>query len=338
MPKLILLSFTPIDAPGGVPRWNRDLMAAFPEGIVEHYSWWDVLTAGNRDDSDVPEWDKALVLASWLQMSKKVSRDDVIVGDGFWADGFKSMGFPNVVSVAHGIWSHLTKEDVEAGKQPEFPLHHARQVEFRRRFLGQGGKIVAVSEFIRDSMHAQWGFGPVPVINNGVDMEEWNPKKALMPWEDGRLIIHGVTTTNKGFDHIAAVKTTFPNDRVMLLDEAASKLKMAKQQALASADVVVFPSAHEGNSYFFMEALACGAPVVAYDVGYAYELKRLIKSALAGVVLDRRSRSPGATVDGIRTLEKCPASSFDPRSVAVPVERFRSEWREYLKLEFGFEP
>jgi len=332
--QIVLISYTPLDAGGGVPRWNRDFVAGFPG--TKHFSWWSI--PGVEYEHPPVEWDAANGLGTWLHSTKNVSRDDIIIADGFWGERLSELGY-NVISVAHGIWSHLTKEDVDAGKQAEFPIHNAHQVNHRRKHLGRGGKIVAVSDFIADQMWQQWGFGS-QVINNAIDLKKFDELPRLPSWLDERLVIHGVTTANKGFDHIDAVKQALPNDDVLLLDDAAKTYKLEKYTALKNADLVVQPSAYEGNSYFVLETLACDVPIVAYRVGLLYSISKIAKQhgidACIGGLIDRKLRSPEETAKVTKFILESVCrdrSQYNPRKVAelFSIQRFHDEWKTYLE-------
>lgn len=336
--KIVLTSFTPIGAGGGVPRWNRDFMAGFPKGRVIHYSWADVIKATGRD-APLPEWEKARTLNAWLRATKKIEKDDIILTDGFWGIGLED--FPNVISVAHGNWGHVTKDDVDAGIKPEFPQHHAVQIDYRRNHLKRGGRIVAVSDFIANQCKLQWGF-EMPVINNGIDTKKFVPVIGEKIKRKRPVIVHGVTTTNKGFDHVDEVKKLDAD--VILLDDAPSFFSIPKYPALAQADIVLVPSAHEGNSYFVLEALASGVPVVGYNVGLMYRALR--ENAPVGRILDRRDRTKEATAEGVKFVLKNLVQSkenefklrCEPREWVsqFSVEKFQEEWRGYLRVEMDF--
>lgn len=335
--QIVLLSFTSLDAGGGVPRWNRDFVAGFPG--TKHYSYQDfVQNAGTLTDNIPHEWDAANALNYWLHMTKRVTMDDVIISDGFWGERLSALGY-NVISVAHGIWSHLTKDDVDAGQQPEFPAHNAIQVKHRRDHLSRGGKIVAVSDFISEQMKLQWGFDS-RVINNAIDLKKFDKLPRLPSWLDERLIIHGVTTANKGFDHIDAVKAALPNDDVLLLDKAAETYQLEKYTMLKNCDLVVQPSAYEGNSYFVLETLACGVPIVAYKVGLLHSISKIAKQhgieACVGGLIDRKLRSPAETAKVAKFILESvmrDRTCYNPRQVAelFSIERFHDEWRNYLE-------
>lgn len=339
--QIVLISFTPLDAGGGVPRWNRDFVSGFPG--TKHFSAWDI--PGYQGGGF--EWDVARGLNLWLHNSKKIGYDDIVVADGFWGELLSALGY-NVISIAHGIWSHLTIEDVQQGKQAEFPAHNAAQVAHRRDHLARGGKIVAVSDFISYQMKCQWGFDSI-TINNAIDLEKFHPATAgewgSWHWDDDPVVIHGVTTANKGFDHIEAVKKAIPSPgEVLLLDEAAQKWEMEKYKALRLAHMVVQPSAYEGNSYFVLETLASGTPIVAYDVGLLWSIKEIAKrngiEPCIGAIIPRKYRSPEETAkvakficDSVVRDGSTGRNQYNPRQVAelFSIQRFHDQWRNYLE-------
>ncbi len=336
MRDIVLVSFTALNAGGGVPRWNRDFIAGFPD--AKHYSYDDLPTLNKQGFG---EWDCARLLGSWLYSTRRVTKNTIVIADGFWGEYLSSLGM-NVISVAHGIWSHLTKDDADAGKQPEFPMHHAHQVYHRTSHLKRGGKIVAVSRFIQEQMNLQWGFSS-DVINNAIDLEKFRPPSFKAPRERP-LVIHGVTTSNKGFDHIDALEHSLKGVAdVLLMDEAARRFCIPteeKHRVIGEADLIVQPSAYEGNSYFILEALASDVPVVAYNVGLLNSISAIAKEngiqAVIGSVIDRKYRSPAETAKVSRFILDSvmrDRSPYNPRQVAslFSIGRFHWEWRKYLE-------
>lgn len=334
--QIVLVSFTALNAGGGVPRWNRDFIAGFPG--TKHYSYDDLPTLNKQGFG---EWDCARLLGSWLYSTRRVTRDTIVISDGFWGEYLSALGM-NVISVAHGIWSHLTKEDVDAGKQPEFPVHHVFQVNHRGDHIRRGGKIVAVSRFIQEQMKLQWGFDST-VINNAIDLEKFKPLLSRAPRERP-LVIHGVTNSNKGFEHIKRLEQVLDGVAdVMLMDTAAERLGYSQEEkykVIGEADLIVQPSAYEGNSYFILEALASDVPVVAYNVGLLNSISTIAKEngiqAIIGSIIDRKYRSPDETAKvGKFILDSVvrDRSPYNPREVAslFSIERFHVEWRKYLE-------
>ena len=345
--RIVTISYTSLTASGGVPKFNRDIRAAFPDRQHIHFCWADYPWAPQVDSRGETEWGRARILNEYLVASRMISSEDVVIADGFWATGLEHL--PLAVSHSHGIWSHLTKEDVDAGKPPDMPMHHAAQVAFRNRWITSLGKhVTAVSDFIADQMFLQWGFQVDRVINNGVDTEIYKPT-GISHGSEHPLIIHGVndvSNVNKGGDHIQLLKQHFPN--VYSLDEVAAMFPLlTKAQALSMADLFVHPSGYEGNSMMVAEALACGLPFVGYDVGYAYTMARTLDADhRVGAILPRTARCPQYTYmwcDAVlKSIEwDSPHEAYllrsNARSVAVTdlsIERFNVEWRDYIaKIE-----
>lgn len=340
--RLVTISYTALDAGGGVPKFNRDLHAAFPDRERRHFCWDDCPWTASPELTNMTEWSRAQLLNGYLVKSRLVTADDVVVADGFWAKGLEHV--PLAISHSHGIWSHLTHEDVLAGRQPDMPYHHAVQVRFRKRWRGQLRKpMSAVSQFIADQMRLQWGLDVDRVINNGVDTETYRPRDRRSVYLPAPLVIHGVNDRangNKGWDHIEALKREIPDLNVMSLDEAYEMSQVfsdrvwTKPLLLALADVVVHPSGFEGNSMFVAEALSCGVPVACYEVGAMADPK----SWLCGIVMPRGVRHPDSTVFAVRELLKdgsmLESAGRNARAYALAnlsLDRFRSQWRDYIE-------
>jgi len=346
---IVLISFTGENASGGVPRWIRDFKNGFPE--AKSYSWKDTVSRFSTDS----EWDKAEQLNKFLIETGKIKSDDVVIVDGFWGLGLED--YKNVISVCHGIWSHLIKEEADAGKEPDFPLHHEQQVKYRKEHLARGGRLVAVSQFIQHQMNIQWGFNST-VINNAINLEEFKPTNKQHPFRKA-LIIHGINdkgNENKGWKHIEYCFEHLKDLAIfMSLDEAHTSLKaiygssLEKYEALAMADAVLIPSAYEGNSYFALECLASDVPVITYDVGLFYEIKQSFEGSQRfigpkGIVMNRKERSESETLNAVsRFLSFLNENNWDgyisPREIAkeYSIKNFHKQWKDYLKEQFGHE-
>lgn len=341
MRRLITVSYTSLNASGGVPAFNRALHSAFPDRECKHFCWEDFPWHPEVDAQGETEWGKARRLNEYLVRSRLIGTDDVVVADGFWAAGLEHL--PKAISVAHGIWSHLTLEDVQAGKQPDMPYHHAAQVEFRRRWCGLGKRMTAVSDFIANEMKRQWGFEVDRVINNGVDTELWKPMTNRLP-RARPLVLHGVndaSNLNKGGDHVVLLAKELDAD-VLSFDDGVDRYRFAgkdftRPEALAQADIFVHPSGYEGNSMMVAEALACGVPVIGYDVGYLWSIKDCY-----GSVIDRTKRSPEFTLAAARDLlsneplqTRLRGQGRDLATRDLSIVCFRDSWREYIDFVEG---
>src|SRR5690606_29946445 len=169
-------------------------------------------------------------------------------------------------------------------------------------WLNAGRPLTAVSGFIARQMYLQWGFQTDRVIENGVDTDEFCPSELKCP-SACPVIVHGVNdkgNLNKGWDHIELLQKEVDAE-VLSLDEMMWRWKFhgqTKAKTLAGATLCVHPSGYEGNSMFVAEALACGVPVIGYDVGYLYT----VKDSLPGTVIDRRDRSPKTTLEVVQRV------------------------------------
>ena len=337
--RLITISYTGLDAGGGVPKFNRDLHAAFPDRECLHFCWDDFPW---KDEFPYhTEIGRARTLNEYLVKSRLITSDDVVVADGFWAADLYHLPF--AISHSHGIWSHLTLEDVQAGKAPDMPQNHAIQVEFRRRWIERGKHITAVSAFIANEMERQWGFKVDRVIDNGVDTGVYAPAEIRID-RSRPLVIHGVndpSNENKGWSHIQELREHLDAD-VLSLDEAFTRFSLrsdhrwTKPDVLAQADLVVHPSGFEGNSMFIAESLSCGVPIVAYDVGYLFDYGIDDLKNDCGMIIDRRTRSPEVTLSACRDILSLPPEyrttmGHWSRVMAPTIDHFNSQWRSYIK-------
>jgi teichuronic acid biosynthesis glycosyltransferase TuaC len=93
----------------------------------------------------------------------------------------------------------------------------------------------------------------------------------------------------------------------------------------AAADVMALVSASEGLANAWVEALACGTPIVASDVG---GIRELVKSADAGRIVER---NPAAIVAAIRDILNNPPSRA---AVAANVSAF--SWDENARQLAAF--
>jgi teichuronic acid biosynthesis glycosyltransferase TuaC len=101
-------------------------------------------------------------------------------------------------------------------------------------------------------------------------------------------------------------------------------------QLLSAADALVLPSASEGVANAWIEAMACGTPVVISDVGGAREI---VTDPSAGRIVER---DPAAIADAVRELVLDPPTEEE---VSANTARFSWEanaaelvgyWRELV--------
>jgi glycosyltransferase involved in cell wall biosynthesis len=97
-------------------------------------------------------------------------------------------------------------------------------------------------------------------------------------------------------------------------------------QLLGAADVLVLPSSSEGLANAWVEALACGTPIVISDVGGAREL---LRDESAGRIA---ARHPDAIAAAVQALLASPPDPMVVRAAAEPFtwERNAAALHEHL--------
>jgi teichuronic acid biosynthesis glycosyltransferase TuaC len=89
---------------------------------------------------------------------------------------------------------------------------------------------------------------------------------------------------------------------------------------LSASDAMVLPTENEGLANAWVEAIACGTPVITTDVGGAREL---VTNDTAGRLVER---TPEAVAEAMRAILADPA---DPQAVASTAERF--DWNTHAQ-------
>lgn len=164
----------------------------------------------------------------------------------------------------------------------------------------------------------------IRVLRNGVDLSLFRPlerDRLRQQWQvQGSLLISvGNLIELKGHDLILKALTKLPDYQLFIVGDGEwdSKLKnlaeqlgvldrvrflgKLTQQQLAEiyncADVLVLASSREGWANVLLEAMACGTPVVATDVGGTAEV---VRSPEAGVLC--RDRGPQSIAEAVKQL------------------------------------
>ncbi len=199
--------------------------------------------------------------------------------------------------------------------------------------------------------------GKIGVVPCGVNMELFRPadkaaaRKALGLTDEKVLLFVGRIDPLKGIEQLVkAVPLVKDNGNLRLVvvgggDNSRSELEglrrlahelniqdavvfrgLEKQAQLPSfysaADVCVVPSYYESFGLVALEALACGTPVVASDVG---DLKNIIRQGETGYVMP--DNSPEKLAKGINAILAGPRADEETRlTIRASISRF--EWSE----------
>ena len=201
--------------------------------------------------------------------------------------------------------------------------------------------LLAVSAALRDDM-AAIGIDParVRVHHTGVDLDRFAPRdraaaKAAIGVAGGLVVSLGALIPRKGHDVVIAALARLPGVTLIIAGEGperarlaalaqrlgvADRVRLAGSVAhddlpalLGAADVMALASASEGLANAWVEALACGTPVVVTAAGGAREV---VTTPAAGRIA---ARNAGAFAATIGELLAAPAS---PGAVRAAAERF----------------
>ena len=212
--------------------------------------------------------------------------------------------------------------------------------------------LLAVSQDLRQQMVEMGMDGrKITIHYTGLDRDRFRPLDHVglrarigrelgfeMPEASPLLVSVGALIERKGQDLVIGTLPNFPDARLVLVGKGEDENHLRKLAQdlgvanrvhftgaidhdllpliLSAADAMVLPTRNEGLANAWVEALACGTPVITTDVGGAGEL---ITSPLAGRLVPRET---GAIANAIREVL---AQGASPQDVAATVERF--SWR-----------
>ena len=331
-------------APIGVPRWPLSRhpiwrgLAAIPEretwqGLTVHRPRFPVLPGMGR-------FNPRALASTLLPMLRDVRRDfrfDVIDAEFFFPDGpaavrlGRALGVPVSIKARGADIHHWGTQRSTAGQVREAGL------------AAEG--MLAVSAALKADMIALGLPGErIAVHYTGVDLDRFRPAadrmaaKAALGVTGPLLLSVGALIPRKGHDLVIEAMQDLPEATLMIAGQGperaaldalvkarglGDRVRLLGSQAhdalpalAAAADVGVLVSASEGLANAWVEALACGAPIVIADVGGAREL---VDRPEAGRLV---AREPAAIAAGVRAVL---AAGYDPDAVRATAERFTWE-------------
>lgn len=254
---------------------------------------------------------------------------DVVDAQFFYPDG------PAAMRVAHalGLPFSAKARGADISHFGHGPATRSQVIEAGARAAG----LLAVSEAMRGDM-AAIGIDPqkVAVHYTGIDTARFHPgdraaaRAALGMGDAPALLTVGALIARKGQALVIAALPALPGAHYWLAgagEEEARYRALARElgvetrvhflgpvanadlpQFYRAADAVVMPSASEGLANAWVEALACGAPIVISDAGGAAEL---VTSPLAGRIVER---TPQAIAEAVQAIFAAPPAPTDVAS------------------------
>lgn len=274
---------------------------------------------------------------------------DVIDAEFFWPDGVAAMHLGRALGVPFSVKARGS--DIHFwGKVPAVASQLA---EASREAAG----LIAVSEALkRDMIALGMPADRIIVHHAGVDLDLFRPAgrkagKAALGIGGPLLVSVGALIPLKGHSLAIAALDHLPDATLILAGEGPERAALERQAApygsrvrflgnrphgelpalLAAADVMVLPSEREGLANVWIEALACGTPIVVPDVGGAREV---IDRPAAGRLVERE---PRAIAEAVKSILSDPPAVEEVREAAARFswERNKSELFDHLAAIAG---
>ena len=254
---------------------------------------------------------------------------DVVDAQFFYPDGPAAMR----VAAALGLPFSVKARGADISHFGHDPATRSQVIEAGAKAAG----LLAVSDGMRRDM-AAIGIDAqkVAVHYTGIDTARFHPgdraaARAALGMDDAPAILTvGALIPRKGQALVIEALSALPGVHYWLAgagEEEAHYRALAREQGVEArvhflgpvanadlpqlyraADAVVMPSASEGLANAWVEALACGTPIVISDAGGAAEL---VTSPVAGRIV---ARTPRAIAEAVQALLAAPPSPADVAS------------------------
>jgi teichuronic acid biosynthesis glycosyltransferase TuaC len=339
--------------PVGIPPWPLNRSEQYkPLSALPTHENWRGLDVYRPRFTLIPKFggpfNPAMIARAVLPLVKKLHAEnpfDLIDAEFFYPDGPAAMRLSAALGIPYTV------------KARGADIHHWGSTKGCGSQILKAGKqaagLLAVSAALKDDMVALGMEAPkIRVHYTGLDQARFAPRDrkveraklgvtgplilsvgALIPRKNQALLIEalnqlpGVTLMLAGQGeseaHYRTLAVTFKvADRVRFMGGVAHD---ALPELFAAADVMALVSASEGLANAWVEALACGTPVVASNVGGAPEL---IKSPDAGRIV---GQNVPEIVAAIQELLDRP---IPPERVAAQVAHF--SWAQNAKALENF--
>jgi teichuronic acid biosynthesis glycosyltransferase TuaC len=339
-------------APVGLPPWPLSLHPHYAERLrlPKREIWKNMVVDRPRYRAlpFVAQARAARVMArAVLPLLREVQETlpfEIIDAEFFWPDGVAAMHLGRALGIPFSVKARGS--DIHYwGKLP------AVAAQLKTASLEAAG-LIAVSEALRRDMIALgMPAERIVVHHGGVDLDVFRPldrraAKAALGVQGPLLISVGALIPLKGQSLAIAALDHIPDATLFLAGEGPERAALERQAApygsrvrllgnrphgelpalMAAADVMVLPSEREGLAIAWIEALACGTPIVVPDVGGAGEV---VDRPAAGRLA---AREPRAIAEAVKSLLADPPA---PEGVREAAERFswqrnKTELFDYL--------
>ncbi len=261
---------------------------------------------------------------------------DVIDAEFFWPDGPAAMHLSKALGVPFSV----------KARGADIQYWGFRSV-IGRQILAAGraaGGLLAVSRALKQVMVSRgMPADKILVHYAGVDLDKFRPidrakAKAKLQVEGPLIVSAGALIPRKGYGLTIGAMAKLPEATLLIIGDGPQRKCLERLAAkhgvdgrvrflgnrphealaalLAAADALVLPSTSEGLANVWLEALACGTPIVISDVGGAREV---LDRPEAGRIVHYHAAEVASAVRDIL------ANPPDPAAVRAAAERFSWE-------------
>jgi glycosyltransferase involved in cell wall biosynthesis len=266
----------------GVPKWNHTLKEALTQYDVQNFAFDEHVSNAPANANEIQ---KSQSFTKWIHDRRHDHESLVIFADGFWAATYQ--GPAKVVSVIHGLWSHPDRDKWDDGLIEERKQLFDYQIDYYKQAKKIGHTLICVSPFIHKILEKEHGIESI-LIPNAVDLDFWDKVNITTLEKDKPLILHGITSVNKGSDILQQIENhPLIKDRFDIgsIDEIAAHAGVPKAVAFKAADVAFLPTKWEASSYLLLECLANNLPIAAYRAGILNDSSQKRMDSI-GVIVD----------------------------------------------------
>lgn len=318
-------------SPNGLPPWplSRLLPAYREKADLARKDIWNGNTVLRPHFTLLPGMAPArnptAIAKAVLPLAHKLHAErpfDLVDAQFFWPDGPAAMQIADALDLpfsikARGADIHYWTTIVDCHEQIVEAAH-------------QADGLLAVSEAIKADIAALGvNADKVKVHRTGIDRSffciateahDWLRSRLQVPIFEALLVSVGALIPRKGQGFIIEAMAQIPEARLALIGEGEDRTMLEKMahdlgvadrvhflgslphaeiaHYLQAADVAILPSASEGLANAWIEALACGTPLVITDTGGAREV---MQSAAAGRIVERSADAIACAVHELLT-------------------------------------
>ncbi len=326
-------------APVGLPPWPLSLSARYaPLRALPRKERWRELTVYRPTFPIIPKFggrtNVITMTRAILPLVRRLHAQtpfDVIDASFFFPDGPVAQRLSKALGIPYSI------------KARGADIHYWGTQRSTRKMVREAGDhaagLLAVSDAMRRSM-ARMGMDAdkIRVHYTGVDLDTFElsdraAAKEALDFSGPVVLCVGALIPRKGQELLVRALPALPDVTLLLagqgqyrrtLENLALELGVERRvgflgsvphhklpRIFAAADVMALPSASEGLANAWVEALACGTPIIISDVGGAREL---LDRPEAGQIVDR---DPQAIATAIRAILDDPPSPEKVREAAL---------------------